>query len=68
MSAYFVKRLKEIKSSKIKEIRSKGLLIGVEFRFEGGETVRPICEKLMARVCLRRIRTRRRLGSPHRWS
>jgi len=52
MSAYFVKRLKEIKSSKIKEIRSKGLLIGVEFRLKEGDTVRPICEKLMARGVL----------------
>jgi ornithine--oxo-acid transaminase len=52
MSAYFVKRLKEIKSGKIKEIRSKGLLIGVEFKLKEGETVRPICEKLMAKGVL----------------
>jgi len=42
-----VKRLKEIKTKKIKDIRSKGLLIGVEFVLKPGETVRPICEKLM---------------------
>jgi ornithine--oxo-acid transaminase len=48
MGAYFVKRLKEIKTGKFKEIRSKGLLIGVEFKLKEGETVRPICEKLMA--------------------
>jgi ornithine--oxo-acid transaminase len=48
MGAYFVKRLKEIKTDKIKEIRFKGLLIGVEFKLKEGQTVRPICEKLMA--------------------
>jgi ornithine--oxo-acid transaminase len=48
MSAYFVKRLREIKTDKIKDLRFKGLLIGVEFRLKKGETVRPICEKLMA--------------------
>ncbi len=47
MGAYFVKRLKEIKTPKIKEIRAKGLLIGVEFHLGPKETVRPICEKLM---------------------
>jgi ornithine--oxo-acid transaminase len=48
MGAYFVKRLKEIKSDRIKEIRSMGLLIGVEFKLKEGETVRPICDRLMA--------------------
>lgn len=52
MGAYFVKRLREIKNPKIKEIRQKGLLIGVEFRLGKGETVRPICEKLMAKGVL----------------
>ncbi|MCU0852837.1 MAG: ornithine--oxo-acid transaminase, partial [Thermoplasmata archaeon] len=47
MGSYFVKRLKGLETEKIKEIRSKGLLIGVEFRLKPGETVRPICEKLM---------------------
>ena len=47
MGAYFVKKLKEIKTDKIKEIRAKGLLIGVEFKLKPGATVRPICEKLM---------------------
>ena len=47
MGAYFVKCLKTIKSKKIKEIRAKGLLIGVEFHLGPGETVRPICERLM---------------------
>ena len=47
MGNYFVKQLKSLKTKKIKEIRSKGLLIGVEFRLKPGETVRPICERLM---------------------
>jgi ornithine--oxo-acid transaminase len=47
MGDYFVKKLKEIDSKGIKEIRAKGLLIGVEFHLGEDETVRPICEKLM---------------------
>ena len=47
MGEYFVKRLGEIRSRKIKEIRHMGLLIGVEFHLGPGKTVRPICEKLM---------------------
>jgi ornithine--oxo-acid transaminase len=52
MGAYFVKRLEEIKNPKIKEIRQRGLLIGVEFHLGKGETVRPICERLMAKGVL----------------
>lgn len=52
MGAYFVKRLEEIRNPKIKEIRHRGLLIGVEFHLGKDETVRPICEKLMARGVL----------------
>jgi ornithine--oxo-acid transaminase len=52
MGAYFAKRLKEIQTTKIKEIRHKGLLIGVEFHLKPGETVRPICEKLMEKGVL----------------
>ena len=48
MGDYFVSRIKEIKTDKIKEIRHRGLLIGVEFHLAADETVRPICEKLMA--------------------
>ncbi len=47
MGAYFVKRIKELKTKKIKAIRAKGLLIGVEFHLGPKETVRPLCEKLM---------------------
>jgi len=52
MGAYFVEQLKGIKSKKIKEIRHKGLLIGVEFYLGKNETVRPICEKLMKKGVL----------------
>ena len=52
MGAYFVKRLEEIKNPKIKDIRHRGLLIGVEFHLGKDETVRPICEKLMAKGVL----------------
>ncbi len=48
MGEYFVKRIKEVKTKKVKAIRHKGLLIGVEFHLGQGETVRPLCEKLMA--------------------
>jgi ornithine--oxo-acid transaminase len=47
MGAYFVGKLKEIDSPKVKEIRAKGLLIGVEFHLGEGETVRPVCQRLM---------------------
>jgi ornithine--oxo-acid transaminase len=52
MGAYFLKGLKGIKSKKIKAIRAKGLLIGVEFRLGPGETVRPLCESLMKKGVL----------------
>jgi ornithine--oxo-acid transaminase len=52
MGAYFLKGLKGIRSKKIKTIRAKGLLIGVEFRLGPGETVRPICERLMKKGVL----------------
>jgi ornithine--oxo-acid transaminase len=52
MGAYFAKGLGEIKSKKIKCIRQKGLLIGVEFQLAPKETVRPICEKLMEKGVL----------------
>jgi ornithine--oxo-acid transaminase len=46
MGAYFMKKLNAIKSPHIKEIRGKGLLIGVEIKESSG-TARPFCEKLM---------------------
>ncbi|MEO0082789.1 MAG: ornithine--oxo-acid transaminase [candidate division WOR-3 bacterium] len=44
MGTYFINELKQIKSKHIKEVRGKGLLIGVELY----EKARPFCEKLMA--------------------
>ncbi len=46
MGGYFLAKLQEIKSPIVKEIRGKGLLIGVEIKKEFG-TARPYCETLM---------------------
>lgn len=43
---YFMGKLREINSPCVKEIRGRGLLIGVEIKKEFG-TARPYCEKLM---------------------
>jgi ornithine--oxo-acid transaminase len=45
LGEYFMNQLREIKSDYVKEIRGKGLLIGVEIKREFG-TARPFCEKL----------------------
>jgi ornithine--oxo-acid transaminase len=45
MGTYFLKKLKKIRSNYIKEVRGKGLFIGVEVKKERG-TARPICERL----------------------
>ena len=45
MGTYFLKGLQELQNSKIKEIRGKGLLIGVEF-FPDVGGARKYCEKL----------------------
>jgi ornithine--oxo-acid transaminase len=45
MGSYFLDRLKRIKSPIIKEVRGKGLMIGVEFYPEAGGA-RKYCEKL----------------------
>ncbi len=47
MGDYFMERLHEIKSDRIKEIRGKGLLIGVEINLGPEGNVRGLCEKLM---------------------
>ncbi|NQT55188.1 MAG: ornithine--oxo-acid transaminase [Desulfobacteraceae bacterium] len=47
MGKYFRSGLSEIRNPMIKEIRGKGLLIGIEFLPEAGGT-RSYCEKLMA--------------------
>jgi ornithine--oxo-acid transaminase len=46
MGDYFMARLREIRSPHVKEVRGKGLLIGVEVKKESG-TARPFCERLM---------------------
>jgi len=46
MGEYFMKRLRSIASPHVKEIRGKGLLIGVEVK-EASGTARPFCERLM---------------------
>lgn len=46
MGAYFLQRLKEIRAPHIKEIRGKGLLIGVELIPEAGGA-RSFCHRLM---------------------
>jgi ornithine--oxo-acid transaminase len=43
---YFMSQLKAIKSPHIKEVRGKGLLIGVELVPEAGGA-RPFCEQLL---------------------
>ncbi len=43
---YFMERLRAIPSPYVKEVRGKGLLIGVEIKEEHG-TARPFCERLM---------------------
>jgi ornithine--oxo-acid transaminase len=45
MGAYFLEQLKKIKSSRIKEVRGRGLMIGVELIPEAGGA-RGYCEKL----------------------
>ena len=45
LGEYFMDRLRKIQSPYVKEVRGKGLLIGVEIKKEYG-TARPYCEKL----------------------
>jgi len=51
MGDYFLDQLKKIKNSRIKEVRGKGLMIGVEF-FPEASGARKYCEKLMTRGIL----------------
>jgi ornithine--oxo-acid transaminase len=46
LGAYFIQKLKEIKTPYIKEVRGKGLFIGVEL-FENAGGARRFCEALM---------------------
>ncbi len=51
MGAYFSEGLRKMNSPKVKEVRGKGLLIGVELAPEAG-LARPFCEALMERGLL----------------
>ncbi len=51
MGAYFLDGLKQVKSQKIKEVRGKGLMIGVELDTKAGGA-RSYCEELMTRGLL----------------
>jgi ornithine--oxo-acid transaminase len=51
LGAYFLSRLKNIDSPHVKEVRGKGLLIGLEINKESG-TARPFCEALSKRGIL----------------
>lgn len=51
LGEYFKRKLEEIDSPYIKEVRGKGLFIGLEIKKEYG-TARPFCEKLMDRGLL----------------
>jgi ornithine--oxo-acid transaminase len=47
LGAHFIERLRAIRSPHVKEVRGRGLFIGVEVHESSG-TARPFCEKLMA--------------------
>jgi ornithine--oxo-acid transaminase len=47
LGGYLMDRLEDIRTDNVKEIRGKGLLVGIEMHLGEGETVRPYCEKLM---------------------
>ncbi len=51
MGKYFQDQLSMIKSPHVKEVRGKGLMIGVELHHDAGGA-RPFCEKLMAQGLL----------------
>jgi ornithine--oxo-acid transaminase len=51
MGTYFMKRLEELNSKHVKEIRGRGLLIGIELTREAGGA-RRFCEALMAKGLL----------------
>ncbi len=46
MGTYIMNELKKINSSHVKEIRGRGLIIGIEIKESSGKA-RPFCEKLM---------------------
>ncbi len=46
LGGYLMERLEEIRTPAVKEIRGRGLLVGIEMHLGEGETVRPYCERL----------------------
>jgi ornithine--oxo-acid transaminase len=50
MGNYFMAKLREMNSPHVKEVRGKGLLIGVELK--NGAPARPFCERLMQKGLL----------------
>ncbi len=51
MGAYFMKQLRAMNSPHVKDVRGRGLLIGVEIKAESGKA-RPYCEALMEKGVL----------------
>jgi len=51
LGSWWIEELKQIPSPHVKEVRGKGLMIGVEIKPESG-TARPYCEALQARGIL----------------
>jgi ornithine--oxo-acid transaminase len=51
LGSWWIEELKQIPSPHVKEVRGKGLMIGVEIKSESG-TARPYCEALQARGIL----------------
>jgi ornithine--oxo-acid transaminase len=45
LGAWLLEELRKLNSPRVKEVRGKGLMIGVEIRTESG-TARPYCERL----------------------
>ncbi|MBI1935960.1 aspartate aminotransferase family protein [Candidatus Woesearchaeota archaeon] len=48
---YFINKLKSIKSNTIKEVRGKGLMIGIELNVKGAEIVKKCLEKKLLINC-----------------
>jgi ornithine--oxo-acid transaminase len=51
LGSWFMERLREIRSPHVKEVRGRGLLIGVEIHVQSGPA-RPFCEALQERGIL----------------
>lgn len=47
LGAYLLQRLHALRTDRVREIRGRGLLVGVEMKLAPDESVRPHCEKLL---------------------